>query len=93
MVTYSLSPFNSFTILDKRFCCSFSTGMISTIKVVLLLSAAVIGLAQGSPAEFTLDDVVIAPRAEPDLKYRLPDDVKPLKYEVQLTPYFVAVNF
>lgn len=64
---------------------------MNLIRKLLLLLSAVIVLAAGSPVEFKAFDTEIAPLVE-DIEHRLNDDVIPLKYELELTPYFVNVR-
>lgn len=64
---------------------------MNLIRKLSLLLSAVIVLAAGSPVEFRAFDTEIAPLVE-DIEHRLNNDVIPVKYELELTPYFVNVR-
>lgn len=58
-------------------------------KTFVLLSA-IIGLGLGSPLDFETIDTEITPFAVGDGIYRLSDDVIPISYALELTPYLAS---
>lgn len=64
--------------------------MKSTARAVLLLSA-LIGLAFGSPIDIeSSGNGIPIKAAAADLTYRLPTNVWPSRYELEVTPFFAA---
>lgn len=62
-------------------------------KFLLLLSAAIgLAIAGGAPFEHNSLDAGIVAFADGDVDYRLGYKVYPIKYELEITPYFADVS-
>lgn len=62
-----------------------------TRHILVLIAFCSITVAKSSPAPFALNETGITKQSE-TLNYRLPTDVLPSKYVVELTPYFETKN-
>lgn len=64
----------------------------SAMKAFLLVVLAVFGLALSIPLE-DQPEVEITPFADGDIDYRLNEDILPVRYDLEFTPYFANVTF
>lgn len=62
------------------------------IKTLLVLSSLT-GFIAGSPIEEKQQDIAVAQAIVNPADYRLPTDVLPETYELEITPYFANVSF
>lgn len=62
------------------------------MKAALLVVLAVFGLALSIPLE-DQPEVEITPFTDGDIDYRLNDDILPVRYDLEFTPYFANVTF